>query len=350
MRVLSLNDFKEKVQAGFDNNEESLARFGKTYSTQLKAYLLETNCREPSQVGCPRGRWIPLNSSGWYVNDSKESPEESDTLFMNWTGTRVIGVYSLLDALESDYIVDNWVKGRTGLDYCWLTRGLLYHWLRKDNWEERGLGLKFNDGLMPEEFSGNFSLKAWYGVNEDLGDLRKILELAKETFAITSIRWQKKSAGDVVISAEWYSNGKVTFNRASDVDDVLSTVREMAVRYEDNLALADRLRESKMAAFEIGFSRKIDLDRFSEVVSKGTGEMRLWLIEKESDRDFKRFSGIDLHTWNRIIMDVGTDYAFLTIPSKGCVNAAPRIATIQGEDNAGKTSVLFDGVDIFAGD
>ena len=46
-------------------------------------------------------------------------------------------------------------------------------------------------------------------------------------------------------------------------------------------------------------------------------------------------------------MDMGPIYAYLTVPGKGCVNAAPRIATVQGEDNAGKTSIYFDGVEMF---
>ena len=78
------------------------------------------------------------------------------------------------------------------------------------------------------------------------------------------------------------------------------------------------------------------------------GDMRLWLIEFESEPDFRRYKGVDLHNWDRVFLDVGTDYAYLTIPRKGCVNAAPRIATIQGEDNAGRTQIFFDGVELFA--
>lgn len=75
--------------------------------------------------------------------------------------------------------------------------------------------------------------------------------------------------------------------------------------------------------------------------------MKLWLVEIESGDDFKRFKGIDLHTWDRVLLDVGLDFAYLTVPGKGCVNAAPRIATIQGENSAGRTSICHDGVEIF---
>ncbi len=41
--ILTLHDFKEKVQVGLDKNKESMAAYGENHSTQLKAYLIETN-------------------------------------------------------------------------------------------------------------------------------------------------------------------------------------------------------------------------------------------------------------------------------------------------------------------
>jgi len=345
--VNSLRDFKQIAQANFDNNDETLKKFGKTCSTQLKAYLLESNCRTKDDIGCPLGKWRLLDSSGWYTNESAGAGEESETFFMNMVGPRILKVYSLLDASTSDFLIDNWVKKKRGLDYCWLTRGMLLHWTGKSGWEERGTGLRFNDGLTPEVDQSNFSMKAWHGANVYFKDIDEVLNKAREIFAITSVRWQKRSAGEVAISAEWYSNGKVTFNRAADIDEVLSVVSELSIRYEEDLNTATRLRDAKMAAFEIDYATSIDLDRFAEVVSKGIGDMRLWLVQTESQNDFRRFKGVDLHNWDRVFLDVGPDFAFLSVPGKGCVNAAPRIATIQGEDNAGKTRVYFDGVDIF---
>ncbi len=217
------------------------------------------------------------------------------------------------------------------------------------SWNQRGLGLKFSDGLTQEEENvANFSLKAYYGANRLIKGLDKVLNEAKKEFAIHSARWQKRIEDDVVLSTEWYSNGKATINRALDVDEALLSVAEMANRYADSLKEATDLREKTMGAFELDFSQKIDLNAFSKKVATGTGEMKLWLVETESEDDFKRFRGVDLHTWDRILMDIGPDFAYLTVPGKGCINAAPRIATLQGEDNAGKTSIYHDGVEVFA--
>jgi len=344
-QISTLRDLKERLQAGFENNEESLERFGKTYSNQLKAYLIESNHSTPSTVKCPFGRWQRLDSDGWYVNLDDKIP---NSLFMDSTRDRVWIIYSIMDAAESDLIIDNWIKDTKGIDKCWLSRKHLLHWEPMESWYERGLGLKYSDGLSPEDDAANFSLKAWYGATRNIPDLDKVINMARENFAIYSVRWQKRKGRSVTISAEWYSSGKVTVNRAIDVDEALISIAEMANRYEDSLKEATKLRDTTMGAFEIDFGQTIDLNAFSEIVMKGTGDMRLWLVETETQEDFRRFRGIDLHTWDRVLLDVGPDFAYLTIPGKGCVNAAPRIAVIQGEDNAGKTSIFHDGVEIFA--
>ncbi len=347
--IKTLSDLKERLQAGFENNEESLEIFGKTYSTQLKAYLIESNL-PLRDASCPEGNWRKLDDSvGWYGNTDGDL---SNTLFLDSTRDRVWIIYSLMDARESDFYIENWLKTK-GLDRCWLSRNHLLHWEKMKSWSQRGLGLTFSDGLVQdEENAANFSLKAYYGAyygeKRLVKGLDKVLDEAKEKFAIYSARWQKRTEGEVVLSSEWYSNGKATINRALDVDEALISVAEMANRYADSLKEANELREKTMGAFELDFTQEIDLDAFSNKVATGTGEMKLWLVETESEDDFRRFRGVDLHTWDRILMDVGPDFAYLTVPGKGCINAAPRIATLQGEDNAGKTSIYHDGVEVFA--
>lgn len=343
----TITEMKNLWQAGFEGNEESLSLFGATYSTQLKASLIETNLNL-CDLPCPSGygRWKSLGVPNWHVNDGGNSP---GSLFLDSTRERVWIIYSLLDASESDATISRWINSIHGLDRCWLSRHQLMYYGRLESWIERGIGLKFSDGLTPEEEAGNFSLKAWYGgATRQLQGLDDVLNIAKEKFAIYSTRWQKMNGGSVSISAEWYSSGEVTINHAIDVDEVMLSISDMANRYEDAILEATKLRDSKMGAFELDFTQKIDLDAFAQTVSMGRSSMNLWLVETESERDFKRFRGVDLHTWDRVFMDIGADYAYLTVPGKGCVNAAPRIATVQGEDNAGKTSIYFDGVEMFA--
>jgi hypothetical protein len=343
--IHTFNDLKGMLQAGFEDNVESMRAFGISRFTQLKGFLIESN-RHITELPppSPYGSWRKLDSSEWYINDGGESPE---TLLIDTSRDRVWVLYSLLGANESNIVISKWMTDNIGLDRCWLSRNQLMHYHKKESWKEKGVGLRFIDGLTPEINQGNFSLKAWYGASRKLEGLDEIIGQAKEKFAIYSTRWQKINNGTVAISTEWYSNGKVTINRALDVDEALISVSYMANRYEDALLDATKLRDNKMGAFELEFTQDIDLKSFSDTVSMGKGIMNLWLVETESKKDFKRFRGVDLHTWDRILMDVGEKYAYITIPGKGCVNAAPRIATLQGEDNAGKTSIYFDGVEVF---
>jgi len=342
-QISTLQDMKKLFQAGFEKNEESLEIFGKLHSNQVKAYLIESNIA-PDETGCPNGKWRKLDTGNWFVNEGGDKP---NTLFLDATRERVWIIYSIMDASLSRSIIDNWVKESNKIDRCWLSRKLLLHWEDRALWTQRGLGLKFSDGLAPEEDSGKFSLKAWHGATRYIPELDEILEKAKESFAIYSTRWQKRTADGITLSEEWYSDGRVTINRAADVDEVLLSVSEIANRYDDALVEATNLRDTTLGAFEIDFSQEIDLEAFSDTVSKGKGDMQLWLVETENESDFRRYKGVDLHTWDRVFLDVGTDYAYLTVPGKGCINAAPRIATIQGEDNAGKTMIYHDGVEVF---
>lgn len=252
-----------------------------------------------------------------------------------------------MDADTSDKLIKKWVSSKKGLDRCWLSRNHLLHWSEKSDWSSRGYGFKFSDELYPDDESGNFSLKAWYRPNRSIDGLDSIIECAKENFALHSSRWDKHSDFGISMSTEWYSNGKVTVNKGVDVDETMLSISEMANKYQKSLTEATELRDTSMGAFEIDFSQEINLDAFSNTVLKAKGDMNLWLVETENESDFRRFKGLDLHTWDRVFLDVGPDYAYLTIPGKGCVNAAPRIATIQGENSAGRTSIYHDGVEIF---
>jgi len=211
-----------------------------------------------------------------------------------------------------------------------------------------GIGVKFDDGLATEEDKGLFSLKAWHGASRYFPEIDDLIQKASDKFTIHSIRYKKDAENGIGLVSEWYNNGKITINRGSDVDEALSAIFEMSNIYQDSLTEASKIRDKKCTSFELEFSNKeIDLQRFSDVVAKGTGDMRLWLVETEKEADFRRFSGVDLHTWDRIMLVVGSGYAYLTIPNKGCVNAAPRLATLQGEDNSGRTSIFIDGVEVF---
>ncbi len=349
VKIQSLNDFKEFVQAAYSSNESTLIKYGRTEVTQLKAYLIETHCKITDELSCPVGRWRHLEGAeGWFFNDADQiSPDLTGQFFLDAQHPRIWKIYTLMRVSAADSYLDMWTRKTKGIDNCWLTRHHLLQWEKQVSWESRGVGIRFDDGLNDPEEATSFSLKAWHGSSERIPGLADLISKAKEKYAIHSIRWQKRAARGISLVMEWYSNGKVTVNKADDIDEVLAVVSQMASRYAEGIEYATELRDTKLAPFELEFSQPFNLDFFKETVEQGRGNMRLWLLETEAQDGFKRFRGVDMHTWDRILLDVGSGFAYLTIPGKGCVNAAPRIAALQGIDNAGKTNILFDGDEVF---
>jgi hypothetical protein len=338
------SEFRNQVQSVFDGNEQALEAAGITPEVQLKTYLVESSVDLESAVG-GLGRPDSLGVPGWF---SIRSDKVAQMLVLDASQPRVWRLFTLVPATASDDLVDAWVGATSGLDHCWLTRGQLMKWEREPGWVQRGIGLRFNDGLTPVDEAGNFSLKAWHGSRSLITGLNEVLDRARQSFAISSVRWQLARGGSPSLTAECYSDGKITLNRATDLDDVLAFSLEIANRYQESLELAQIARDTSLAPFEFAFSQKVNLDGFGEVVAMGKAPMRLWLTEVERDGDFRRYRGVDMHTWDRVFVDLTPEYGYLNVPSKGCVNAVPRIATIQGEDNAGRTTILLDGVEMFA--
>ena len=197
-KIENLRDAKDLIQAGFDDNEESLASFGETHSKQLKAYLIESNA--PVDIrNCPCGYWKKIEKVGWYINRSSENP---NAFILDSSRERIWILYSLMEASNSDVYINNWINNNKGLDRCWLSRNQLLHWKNRDSWHEKGIGLKFLDGLSSEEDAGYFSLKAWYGATKHISGLDEVLNKAEDRFAIYSSRWQKRSESEIKISAE----------------------------------------------------------------------------------------------------------------------------------------------------
>lgn len=346
----SLYFFKELLQTSFTESEEDYDSDDDTYledskGKNLKAYMIESHRKIQETQIDNYTIWKKFEDvDTWYYSVDNET--SSKFFVIDATSSRVWILYSILNVNEVDKIVKKLVKLTPKLDHCWLSRGFLESFKKQIGWKEKGIGLKYRNILSDQDNRATLSLKAWYGSNRIKG-WDEFIEQAKEQVTISSIRWKKIIEGQTRITSEWYNYGKVTITASEDIEETLMAITSMARRYEKSLIEATKLRDESFGAFELNFTQHIDLESFSEAVSMGKSAMNLWLTETESEFDFKRFRGVDMHTWDVVFLDLGVDYAYLTIPGKGCVNAAPRIATIQAENTAGKTDIYFNGDEIF---
>jgi hypothetical protein len=73
-----------------------------------------------------------------------------------------------------------------------------------------------------------------------------------------------------------------------------------------------------LSSYEIFLPQDFDHIKFRKNSEFGVGSF--WLICTEDQGDFQRYRGIffagstSLHDWIRILLDVGTDYAYLAVP------------------------------------
>ena len=343
----TLYAFRELLQASFteEKSGNKILKEEENAGKSLKAYLIESH-RDIFEIRIPGySEWKRYpDSHKWFY--SFDLDNNANYFIVDTSSSRIFIFYSLIDVKYADSLIEKTVKSTRGLDYCWLSRGLLESFHKLSGWYEKGIGLRYKNALADSDDRATLSLKAWYGSNRLMG-WEKFIENAKDTVTITSIRWKKIVEGDTRITSEWYNYGKVTITASEDIDETLLIITHMARKYENMLVEATKLRDGSHGAFEFNFTQKIDLQAFSTAVGMGKADFNLWLTEVYSEPGFRRFRGVDMHTWDVIFFDLAEDYAYLTIPGNGCVNAAPRIATIQGEYTTGKTQIYFNGDEIF---
>ena len=326
-------DFKEQALSNLRANSDADSRM----KPHLKVQLVEVNTDAlPGIEGF--GEWRRLDgSNSWYI-----CHDASDYYVVNKMNDRVWALYSSAKADWFVRTVDSWINGNLLLDNCWISSGSIQKQMRKMDWAERGIGLRYEDCTAPDKDRTSVSIRAWYGNDARIGDL---FSDARKDFAISSLRLRSNS--DDETRSEWYTDGRITINSSEDIDTVIYTIGEVADHYRDELEQATRWRDKEMGSFEFSFSREVDLERYESRVSKGTRDLKMWMVKTEDSDGIARFGGVDMHTWDRILLDMGRNFAYMTIPGKGCVNAAPRLATVQGETVTGRTRVFYNGDEVF---
>lgn len=329
----TLSEFKRMSLSDLRDN----SRTDSVRNPHLKVQLVETNTVDiPPIKGC--SEWRALGeTSRWYVCDGPEG-----FFVLNKASDRIWALYSMIKVDPFVRTVDSWISRNLMLDKCWISQGIMQRTMEELNWSERGIGLRFEDCIARGSSKTKLSIKAWYGDDVWVGDL---FAKARENFSVNSLRM--RSLSDDETTSEWYTDGRITFNSSEDVDTMLYAVAYMCDRYHKELEEATRLRDTERGSFEFSFCRDVDLERYEAGVSKGLSDLKLWMVKTEDDRDFKRFKGVDTHSWDTVFLDLGSNYAYMAVPGKGCVNAAPRLAAVQGETATGRTRVYYNGSEIF---
>ena len=308
--------------------------------SNLKSYIVESNLPFPPKID-NHTEWKSIGHN-WFVCYNLEDK----FIVADCSDSRIWILYTIAQVSDTDQAIKQWIGSNTGLDRCWFSK-INFQALEKIfNFQERGIGLKFKNSISNQEDPFGFSLKAWYGSGAN-PHVEKLFDELKEEFTTTSVRWRKLSGGTTSLRLECYNYGKITINYMDDVENTLSSISQIADLYRRALIEGEKARDTSRSAFEFNYTQDINLDEYSQALSKGNNSLKLWMYEYETTPDYRRFTGLDLHNLDRILLDMGHQYAYMSIPGNGCVNAAPRFATIQGQYACGDVRVLFEGRDVF---
>lgn len=337
-----LDQFKEMVTQVYDNYDPDTF-----VNKSMKTYLIESNLSDPPRMD-KYTEWKSIGGS-WSVCESiYDSGDDTNFFVLNKGNGRIWSIFTFSSVSISDAVIEKWVRNQ-GLDRCWFSGDYLHEYGHKNNWDECGIGLKYENTLLPDDRGMRFSMKAWHGTDMD-DEIKNFFDKAKERFTTTSVRWKLKKDGNQSMSSEWYNNGKITIQYSDSITELLESISGLTESYSRSLLEAESFRNQNRNSFEFTFKEKLkSFDEYTDVLLSGKSNLKLWMIETHRFNDFRSYSGIDLHTGDRILLDIGEDYAYMTIPGKGCVNATPRFLAVNGENALGNVKAYYEGCEIFDG-
>jgi len=334
------------------DNQKLLETTGKPSLQQLKVFWLEVN-REYSPRPAPGSPWEPTESRFYTRLDT--SQETQNHMWLDATNDRIWYVYTFADRKFASSVIQSELTSQRGVDRVWLAEDFLESIRQRKGYQGRGFGFSFK-GILARESSEEelprFSAKFWLGSTEPTPEQNAFLALAKETFSAASLRMGRSSSnpnfGGSGVLLEVFARGHMTVTTSEDPEEVIGLINEIGSTYASELGQIEARRLRFPRPVEFGFHTSLDLERFRGIVESGLGPTRLWLQRYEVDGDLHRYTGVDLHTNQLLNLDVAPSFGYLVVRKSGCMNAAPRLMTISTELLSSKTSMFFEGAQMFA--
>jgi len=102
------------------------------------------------------------------------------------------------------------------------------------------------------------------------------------------------------------------------------------------------MTDDNLGAYELDLSAGFDHKKFEEDAASGTG--RFWLI-RMPDKDMARFKGVMLPDYVRILIDLGMDFAYVTVPQTEGIHSPLEVAK-EVARALGAKRLLKDGVEV----
>lgn len=314
-------------------------------STYLKSYLLEVHPRQADQVDVFAATNIgelhaTREPSLWHVIDDRGVSH-----FVDFLDSRYPMVHTIALTEDSDAFVRK-LTSRSQIDNCWFPSD----WLKTSlEGQIFGFRLFFQHGLGGLEESSHaealrrelgkdvppaFRLQVsdYIGADEDLETLRDSTRFGSQS-ALDSLAWRFSDEDGRFIHDEVWHYGKVTangtsWNRHLDSMLALKTAYSSLVHLlEENINLRTSTGRLEGAPFTIRFrqGRVVDVGDFATSLGDPRGPMRLFGLAEQLSDEVWYVEAVDLHTNDRISLDVRPDTIRAYIREGACGNVLTRL-------------------------
>lgn len=345
-KIEGRQDFLNLIDYILENNHKKYSEFGKWNNPQIKTYLIESNVSSETinnQENFCNFIIKKTRDKNFYRISSKNFRNAG---FLETSNNRIWKFFSPVVSDISDRIVTELVDNTIYLDRCWHTNQQLEK--LELSYKFRGIGISYTDFFEKnkDERSG-ISLKLW-----TKGALKKhekeIYEFVENKFARRSTRIQEIIDGKSIFLKEVFFNGKITTTFAKSPEEIINFSTNLQQNYIDILKKIENERGVFGSPVELLFKEKLPIDKIVNYFKSGKNPFRLWLSPIEKKENFVRLFGVDLHTGEKIGLDIGEDFIWINIPKKTCGNAGLRIPTILCSSFPYRVQLKLGGEELIA--
>ena len=314
-------------------------------STFLKTYLLEIHPRQLDPVEVIAGSGVgelreTAEQSLWHLVDSK-----GESYFFDFLEPRYPLLHTIAPTGSSDPLVAR-LANSAQVDYCWFPSDWLRHSLEGQVF---GFRLFFQHGLQGLEESSEaealrkelgrdappafrLRLSDFIGAESDLESLTTSTQFGSQA-ALDSLAWRFWDESGLFIHDEVWHNGKVTAYGTSwdkHLDSMLSlqlSYGNLVRQIEEETSLTTRSGRLSGSPFSVRLASSpiVDVEAFAMSIVDPRSPVRLSGLADQLNEGAWYVEAVDLHTNDRVSLDISADSIRAYIRDGACGNVLPRL-------------------------
>jgi len=301
-----------------------------------KSIIIESNI-EPQKA---------LNNGEWRVKKTKDEDlfilkyKNNTEFFLDTLDKRFWVFHSVFPSkIVSDVIKSFVVKNNSKLDFIWLSSTLLEKIVRFG--KQTAFGLKFDNKFLKDEEKEieSVSMRFWGGpASEIIDDLKKNPKI-KQAVTLSNVGLKYSPTRELFIKDNISFMGKFTvmkgiaiephFNLISRVKNLYSS---LLMRIEENYRMSYFKRDNRLSFkgdfLFVKFSKPLeDIDLFIETITSCKFPFRIWGIWDKLEKDYIKANCVDLHSGNKLYIELTPEWMRLYLEDKACGNVITRLFT-----------------------